>query len=84
MPTIAIVDGVRIVLYPKDHLPPHLHAIFAGFEAQISIATGDTLQGSLPRDKAKSIRAWLLAHQGEVAHIWEELRAGRFGGGMIE
>jgi hypothetical protein len=23
MPTIAIVFGVRIIIYPKDHLPPH-------------------------------------------------------------
>jgi uncharacterized protein DUF4160 len=40
MPTIAIVEGVRLMIHLKDHLPPHLHAIFAGFEAQISIATG--------------------------------------------
>ena len=84
MPTIAIVDGVRIVLYPRDHLPPHLHAVFAEFEAKFSIATAEILEGSLPKEKAKSVRAWLMAHQGEVAHIWEELRAGRNTGGMIE
>lgn len=84
MPTIAIVDGVRLVLYPRDHLPPHLHAFFAEFEAKFSIATADVIEGSLPRDRVRSVRTWLLAHQDEVAHIWDELRAGRNTGGMIE
>ncbi len=30
MPTIAIVEGVRIMIFLNDHLPPHLHALFAG------------------------------------------------------
>jgi hypothetical protein len=45
LPTIAIINGVRLVIYPKDHLPPHLHAIFAENDAMISIATGDLLEG---------------------------------------
>lgn len=59
MPTIAIVDGVRIFMYPRDHLPPHLHAKFAEFEAQISILTGDVLEGRLPAGKLRVIRAGL-------------------------
>ena len=55
MPTIAIVFGVRIIIYPKDHLPPHLHAKFAEHEAMISIVTGDVLQGSLPRPKLRAV-----------------------------
>jgi hypothetical protein len=44
MPTIAVVAGVRIIIYPKDHLPPHLHAKLAEHEAMISIVTGDVLE----------------------------------------
>ena len=84
MPTIAIVDGVRIVIYPKDHLPPHLHATLGGHEAQISIITGDLLNGSLPRSKLRAVRSWLDAHRDQVAYIWEEIRAGRYAGGIIE
>ncbi len=84
MPTIAIVDGVRIVIYPKDHLPPHLHAILGGREAQISIITGDLLNGSLPRQKLRTVQSWLDAHRDQVAYIWEEIRAGRYAGGIIE
>jgi hypothetical protein len=57
MPTIALVAGVRIIIYPKDHLPPHLHAILAEHEAMISIVTGDVLEGSLPRAKLRPYRS---------------------------
>ncbi|MBL8573361.1 MAG: DUF4160 domain-containing protein [Hyphomicrobiaceae bacterium] len=77
MPTIAIVAGAQLVLYPKDHLPPHLHALFGEYEAMISIATGDILQGKIPGPKAQAIRAWLKLHREEVAFAWSELRAGR-------
>ncbi len=26
MPTIAIVDGVKIQMFYNDHIPPHFHA----------------------------------------------------------
>ncbi|ALK10408.1 DUF4160 domain-containing protein [Blastochloris viridis] len=84
MPTIAIVDGVVLMIHLRDHLPPHLHAKIAGFEAQISIATGDVLNGSLPPAKRKRVQDWLATHRGEVAFVWSEIRAGRYAGGMIE
>jgi hypothetical protein len=84
MPTIALVLGVRIIIYPKDHLPPHLHAKFAEHEAMISIATGDVLEGSLPRAKLDAVQAWLTAHREQVAHVWREIRDLRYQGGMID
>ncbi|HEY1243531.1 MAG TPA: DUF4160 domain-containing protein [Hyphomicrobiaceae bacterium] len=84
MPTIALVSGVRIIIYPKDHLPPHLHAKLAEHEAMISIVTGDVLEGSLPSAKLKVVQSWLAAHREEVAYVWQEIRARRYQGGMIE
>jgi hypothetical protein len=37
MPTIAIVDGILIILYFNDHPPPHVHAQGADFHARIHI-----------------------------------------------
>ncbi len=84
MPTIAIVFGVRIIIYPKEHLPPHLHAKFAEHEAMISILTGDVLEGSLPRAKLRAVQQWLARHREQVAYIWREIRDLRWQGGMIE
>ena len=38
MPVVAIVDGVKIEFYPDEHPPPHFHARFAEFVAQIGRA----------------------------------------------
>jgi hypothetical protein len=84
MPTIALVSGVRIIIYPKDHLPPHLHAKFAEHEAMISILTGDLLEGSLPRAKLQVVQEWLAAHREQVAYVWREIRALRYQGGRID
>jgi hypothetical protein len=84
MPTIAIVAGVRIIIYPKDHLPPHLHAKFAEYEALISIVTGDVLEGSLPRAKQRAVQGWLAANREQVAYVWREVRALRYQGGQID
>jgi hypothetical protein len=84
MPTIAIIAGVRIVIYPKDHLPPHLHAIFAEYEAMISIVTGDILEGSLPHAKQRAVRDWVAANREHVAYVWQEVRALRYQGGRID
>lgn len=84
MPTIAIVEGVRIIIYLNDHLPPHVHALFAEHEARLSILTGDILGGSLPSSKVRTVRSWLAAHRDEVAYIWMEIREGRYAGGRIE
>lgn len=84
MPTIAIIEGVRLAIYLKDHLPPHLHAFFGDDEAQISIVTGDILEGKLPRAKRLAVQAWLAEHREEVAFVWTEIRAGRYTGGRID
>src|SRR4051812_24711937 len=39
MATIAVVDGVKIMLYANEHPPPHFHAKFAEFQA-VMISTG--------------------------------------------
>jgi hypothetical protein len=77
MPTIAIVDGVRLVIHLRDNLPPHLHAIFADSEAQISIVTGEVLHGSLPRAKMRAVQGWLAANREEAAYMWVEREPGR-------
>lgn len=33
MPTVLRFDGLRVVIYPADHRPAHVHVIGAGGEA---------------------------------------------------
>jgi hypothetical protein len=83
MPTIALVDGVKIMMFANDHPPPHLHAKYAEFEALISIATGDILEGSLPATKLRTVREWFKPRQRHLAYVWTEIAAHRYRGGLI-
>jgi hypothetical protein len=33
MPTVDSIDGLRVVIYPNDHRPAHVHIIGKGCEA---------------------------------------------------
>ena len=33
MPTVGEIDGLRVVIYPNDHRPAHVHVIGSGCEA---------------------------------------------------
>jgi hypothetical protein len=83
VPTIAVIDGIAIILWTRDHPPPHIHAKGLGYEAKISIETGDVLSGSLPKTRLKRIRAWLDANKDQIAFAWDEIRAGRTFKGQI-
>jgi hypothetical protein len=69
MPVIAIVDGVKVIIWHKDHL----HAKFGEHEAQISIRTSDVLNGRLPPAKLRAVLRWLAANRLEVAYLWRDI-----------
>ena len=56
MPTISIFYGIAIRMYFQDHAPPHFHATYAEHEAQIDIATGQIIKGSLPKVARRLVR----------------------------
>jgi hypothetical protein len=70
MPTIAIIEGVKIQMFYDDHAPPHFHAILGGEEVLIAIRTLDVMRGSLPPAKLRRVLAWARDHQGELALSW--------------
>ena len=37
MPTVLRVGGLRVVVYPNDHRPPHVHVIGSGCEASFRL-----------------------------------------------
>ena len=37
MPEISRFFGIIIAMYYRDHAPPHFHAVYGSFEAQICI-----------------------------------------------
>lgn len=77
MPTVAIVEGVRIVFYADEHPPPHFHAYVAEHEATIEIETLALVEGSLPRGKLKVVQAWAEPRREKLFATWYTARKNR-------
>lgn len=60
-------------MYAGDHFPPHFHARFAEFIAQISIETGEIITGDLPKNKLRLVQAWNELHRDELMFNWGEV-----------
>ncbi|MBN9089814.1 MAG: DUF4160 domain-containing protein [Reyranella sp.] len=78
MPTIAVVDGILIILYFNDHAPPHFHAQGADFHARIRIEDGGVIdaEGRLSPRRQRRLRDWTLARRDELMDNWVKVRAG--------
>jgi hypothetical protein len=62
-------------MYYDGHVPPHFHARYGGFEAQVLIATGDVLNGHLPRRALGLIKEWVGLHWEELEANWQRSQA---------
>ncbi|MEO6627319.1 MAG: DUF4160 domain-containing protein [Aquihabitans sp.] len=71
MPRISAFYGIVIAMYFDDHPPPHFHARYGEHEAQILIATGEILHGSLPRRALKLVQEWTELHHDALVSNWE-------------
>ena len=72
MPMIAIVDGVKILMFYNDHAPPHFHAVIGDDKVLISIRDFGTLEGSLPPAKLRRVLPWARDHQGASVLNWNK------------
>jgi Domain of unknown function (DUF4160) len=71
MPRISCFYGIVITMYSSDHAPPHFHARYGGYEAQVIVATGELLAGYLPTRARRLVREWAHLHQAELLADWE-------------
>ena len=77
MPRISFFYGIAVYMYYRDHAPPHFHAIYGDFEAEIEIATAAILEGNLPRKARGLTQEWAESHLEELQRNWDLARAGR-------
>jgi len=74
MAEICRFFGIIIYMYHKDHVPDHLHARFAEFEAMFSIDSGEIIEGELPKSQTRLIQAWIEIHKEELKNNWNLLQ----------
>jgi hypothetical protein len=58
MPTIKIIDSIKIDVYSRDHPPPHFHAIYAEYEELIVIESLEALAGYMPHAQRRKVLQW--------------------------
>jgi hypothetical protein len=75
MPTISIFYGIYIMMYFRDHAPPHFHASYGAHEALIDIRSGAVISGSLPRSELKLVQQWAADHKDELLQNWNLCRS---------
>ena len=75
MPTISWFYGIAIRMYFLDHPPPHFQAMYGEHEANVSIETGEVIDGHLPQTAARLVKQWTVAHRAELKANWDSARA---------
>lgn len=74
MPTIEIIDGVKIECYSADHLPPHVHAKYGEYESRIEIRTRTEMKGgNLPSKQLKKVVDYVKSNKDDLLDIFLKL-----------
>ena len=55
----------------KEHNPPHLHALYGEYDAEIDIRTGKQIKGNLPVTALSLVSKWISIHRDELLEMWE-------------
>ena len=78
MPTVLRAAGLRFIIWPDDHLPPHVHAFGAEGSAKIAIGSSSTpprlmaVTGLSRKQVAEALRA-VAANRKSMLDIWERI-----------
>jgi hypothetical protein len=75
MPEISRFLGIIIRFYYREHLPPHFHAEYGEFQAQIAIQSHTIIQGRLPPRVLGLVQEWAELHHEELMACWQQVRS---------
>ena len=75
MPTISVFYDIVIQMFHRDHGPPHVHAKYQGYEAQVRISDGDIHRGFLPATARRLVKRWVLRYKTELEQNWQRSQA---------
>jgi Domain of unknown function (DUF4160) len=78
VPTVFGFEGLRVMIYPNDHRPAHVHVMGRGCEAVFNLNyPAGPLQirenYGFSRREIKQISAALVDHLVELCVAWEEI-----------
>jgi hypothetical protein len=75
MPTVTILDGIKIQFYWDEHPPPHFHAEYGEYRALIEIETLEMLGGHIPRPQYRRVVSWAGTRKAALLEAWVKCRS---------
>jgi hypothetical protein len=72
MPEISRFYGIIIRMFFNDHSPPHFHASYSEYTAQINIDSGNIINGELPKRALRLVQEWTELHRDELVKNYYE------------
>jgi hypothetical protein len=76
MPVVAIINGIKIEFYFDEHPPPHFHARYGEFVAQIDVQNLEIIKGGLPGPQMRTILQWATSRREALRAAWDACSAG--------
>lgn len=76
MPTVAVVEGMKILVYSNEHGVPHFHVLYAEYRAVIVIDTLEVLGGDLPKAKLRTVLEWATSRRKPLLLQWANATSG--------
>ena len=76
MPQISRFFGIIISMYYDDHNPPHFHATYGEYNAEIGINDFIVMEGKLPSRVLGLVIEWASLHQEELLANWNRIEKG--------
>lgn len=75
MPTVLRKDGFRLVVYPNDHEPIHVHVKKAGGEVKVNALTLALMmvKGDISNKDVRRAVMLVAEHQPAIEDKWREL-----------
>ncbi len=74
MPEISRFLGIIIKMFYNEHAPPHFHAEYNEFKAEIFIETLEIKEGRLPKRVYSLVLEWATEHRSELISDWNLAR----------
>ena len=71
MPSVSRFFGIVIYFYFNDHNPPHFHAVYAEYSAEILINDLSVDVGYLPSRALGLVIEWAQTHKSELLENWK-------------
>jgi hypothetical protein len=73
MPVISSFYGILIKMYFGDHVPPHFHAEYGEFSAQVRIIDFGVEAGYLPPKALALVVEWASIYKEELMQNWNSM-----------